>query len=374
MDREDRGTTLPASPRHRALTRAELDAIGEELDALRREVIAGLGEREARYIRQVQVFVRYAEIGGRGLLFAGWLPPAWVAGTGLLALGKIVDNMELGHNVMHGQYDWMNEPSLRGDAYEWDNACEGDAWRRSHNYRHHTFTNVEGRDRDIGYGFLRLFPSQPWQPQHLFQPAIALGLAALFQWGVALHDLELDRVMRGEVPAAKLRRELPPVLRKGLRQLVKDYVFFPLLAGPAFLPVFAGNLVANLARNLWSFGIIFCGHFTAEVETFPEAVLADESRGAWYVRQLRGSSNLSGGAVFHLLSGNLSHQIEHHLFPDLPAVRYAEIAERVRGICVRYGQYYNTGSFWSQFAGVVSRIVRFSWPGRRLDAAAVAAA
>jgi NADPH-dependent stearoyl-CoA 9-desaturase len=363
---------LPASPRHRALTRADLDAIGAELDALRSEVVASLGEREASYIRQVQAIVRYTEIAGRGLLFAGWLPPAWLAGTSLLAVSKIVDNMELGHNVMHGQYDWMNEPTLRGDTYEWDNACEGDAWRHSHNYLHHTFTNVEGRDRDIGYGFLRLFPTQPWQPLHLIQPAIAVGLAVLFQWGVALHDLELDRVVRGKVPAEKLAREAAPVLRKGLRQLAKDYVLFPVLAGPAFLPVLTGNLVANLARNLWTFGIIFCGHFTADVETFPETVLENESRGAWYVRQMRGSSNLTGGPFFHFLSGNLSHQIEHHLFPDVPAVRYADMAERVRDLCERYGQYYNTGSFWSQFTSVVARIVRYALPLPSFDAAIAA--
>ncbi|MBM4266656.1 MAG: acyl-CoA desaturase [Deltaproteobacteria bacterium] len=363
---------FPGSSRHRALTAAELDAIGAELDEVRSEVIASLGEREAQYIRRVQATVRYTEIGGRALLFLGWLPPAWLAGTGLLAFSKIVDNMELGHNVMHGQYDWMNEPTLRGDTYEWDNACEGEAWRHSHNYLHHTFTNVEGRDRDIGYGFLRLFPSQRWNPLHLIQPAIAVGLAVLFQWGVALHDLELERVVRGKVPPEKLRRELGPVLRKGLRQLAKDYVFFPVLAGPAFLPVFAGNLAANLARNLWTFGIIFCGHFTADVETFPETALEDESRGAWYVRQLRGSSNLTGGPTFHFLSGNLSHQIEHHLFPDVPAVRYADMAVRVREIAERYGQYYNTGSFWSQFTSVVWRILRYSLPVRSPEAAVAA--
>jgi linoleoyl-CoA desaturase len=207
---------------------------------------------------------------------------------------------------------------------------------------------------------------------HLIQPAIAVGLATLFQWGVALHDLELDRVVRGEVPAGKLRRDVAPVLRKGLRQLAKDYLVFPLLAGPAFLPVFTGNLVANLARNLWTFGIIFCGHFTADVETFPETVLDEESRGAWYVRQLRGSSNLTGGPLFHFLSGNLSHQIEHHLFPDVPAVRYADMAERVRSVFESYGQYYNTGSFWSQFTSVVWRILRYSWPVRSLDGAVAA--
>ena len=357
--------TLPevtSSRRSRALAPAAREAFGAELDALRSEVMASLGEDEATYIRRVHAIVRYTEVGGRGLLFAGWLPPAWLAGTGLLAFSKIVDNMELGHNVMHGQYDWMNEPSLRGDTYEWDHACDGDAWRHSHNYLHHAFTNVQGRDRDIGYGFLRLFESQPWQPQHLVQAAVAVGLATLFQWGIALHDLEIDEVVRGRVPLRKLLRETRPVLRKGLRQFAKDYVFFPLLAGPALLPVLAGNLAANLIRNLWTFGIIFCGHFTADAETFPATVLEDESRGGWYLRQVRGSSNLTGGPTFHFLTGNLSHQIEHHLFPDVPAIRYADMAERVREICARYGQHYNTGSFWSQFATVVARIVRYSFP------------
>ena len=357
-----RMTAIPASRTSRALTPAEVEAFGAELDTLRAEVVASLGEREATYIRDVQAIVRYTEIGGRGLLMVGWLPPAWLAGTGLLAFSKIVDNMELGHNVMHGQYDWMNEPSLRGDTYEWDHACDGDDWRHSHNYMHHAFTNVAGRDRDIGYGFLRLFDAQPWQPLHLVQGAVAVGLATLFQWGIALHDLEMDEVLRGRIPLDELLRDSRPALKKMLRQFAKDYVVFPVLAGPSFVPVLTGNAVANLLRNLWTFGIIFCGHFTADAETFPEDVLENETRGAWYVRQVRGSSNLDGGPVFHFLTGNLSHQIEHHLFPDVPAVRYADMAPRVRDACARYGQNYNTGSFWSQFATVVARIVKYSFP------------
>jgi len=336
--------------------------IGAELDALRAEVIAGLGEREARYVRRVQEIVRYTEIGGRGLLVVGWLPPAWLAGTSLLAFSKIVDNMELGHNVMHGQYDWLNEPALRGDTYEWDNACDGDAWRHYHNYVHHTFTNVSEVDRDIGYSMVRIFPSQPWQAHHLVQPISTIFLALLFQWGVALHDLEVEGIPSGKTTVADLRRKLPPVIRKALRQLGKDYLLFPALAGPGFLPVAAGNLTANLARNLWAFAIIFCGHFTADAETFPADSLDDERRGAWYLRQIRGSSNLDGGSWFHFMSGNLSHQIEHHLFPAMPAVRYVDAAPRVRAICEKYGQHYNTGPFARQLGTVAARILRYALP------------
>ena len=346
----------------RPLSSEEVAAFGAELDELRNRVLAAVGENDARYVRRVRDAVRWSELGGRALLFAGMLPPAWVLGTLLLSLSKILENMELGHNVMHGQYDWMQDPEFHSQTYDWDNVCPAAAWRHSHNYQHHTFTNILGRDRDLGYGFLRLFPEQRWHPAHLLQPATSLLLALGFEWGVALHDLELERGLRGEKSLGQVLKELNPVLRKARRQLLKDYVIFPLLAGPFFLPVLAGNFGANLIRNVWSFAIIFCGHFTEHVETFPESVLEDETRGAWYLRQLKGSSNLNGGPLFHILSGNLSHQIEHHLFPNLPANRYAEIAVEVKRIAGKYGQHYNTGSFARQLEAVVTRIFRYALP------------
>jgi linoleoyl-CoA desaturase len=71
-----------------------------------------------------------------------------------------------------------------------------------------------------------------------------------------------------------------------------------------------------------------------------------------------------------MLTGQLSHQIEHHLFPDLPATRYAQMAPRVRGICARYGVHYNSGGFWKQYGGVLARIFRYALPPRRKLAAA----
>jgi linoleoyl-CoA desaturase len=126
--------------------------------------------------------------------------------------------------------------------------------------------------------------------------------------------------------------------------------------------VLLGNLGANLIRNVWTFAVIFCGHFTADAEVFPESVVGGESRGHWYMRQLRGSSNLEGGPLFHYMTGNLSHQIEHHLFPDIPARRYAEMAPRVREIAARHAQHYNTGTFAAQLWSVVKRIVVHSLP------------
>jgi linoleoyl-CoA desaturase len=352
----------------RALEAAEIDAFGAEIDAVRQRVVESLGEADARYVRRIRSAVRWTGLGGRALLFAGILPPAWLAGTALLGLSKILENMELGHNVMHGQYDWMRDPEFHSQSYEWDTVCPADAWRHSHNYVHHQFTNVVGRDRDVGYGVLRIFPEQPWHPGFLLQPFYALNLAVLFEWGVALHDVELDLVFRGKKSPVIAARELSRVLRKASRQVAKDYVLFPAMAGPFFLPVLTGNATANIVRNVWAFLVIFCGHFTDGVETFAESTLADETRGEWYLRQLRGSSNLTGGALFHVLTGNLSHQIEHHLFPDVPANRYAEMAKDVRRIAEKYGQHYETGPFAHQLGTVARRILRQSFPSRPSEA------
>jgi fatty acid desaturase len=345
-----------------SLSKEQADAFGRELDAIRRHVLADLGERDADYIRGVIRTQRRFEVAGRALLFFGFIPPAWLGGVTALSLSKILDNMEIGHNVMHGQYDWMKDPELNGKSFEWDTACPSDHWRHSHNYLHHTYTNVLGKDRDVGYGVLRMSEDQPWNLYYLGNPLYAALLAIFFQYGVALHDLELDRVIAGETTLDEKRDLLRAIGHKVGRQTLKDYVLFPLLSGPSAPLVLAGNASANLVRNLWAFTTIFCGHFPDGTVQFTEEETTEETRGQWYYRQLLGSADLTGGKPFHILSGNLSHQIEHHLFPDLPSHRYAEIAVEVREICRRYGLPYNAGPLRKQFGSVVRKIVRLALP------------
>src|SRR5690606_33328939 len=152
------------SRRDRELSPRELDAFGAELDAIRDRVIGELGAGDTRYIRRVAAAVRWSGVLGRTLLFVGalfgafvpWLLwTACIAGTLLLALSTILETMELGHTVMHGQYDWTGDPKLDGNRYEWDIVATSDNWRKTHNFKHHTYTNVRGMDDDIGYGLLR---------------------------------------------------------------------------------------------------------------------------------------------------------------------------------------------------------------------------
>ncbi|MEJ3654312.1 acyl-CoA desaturase [Actinomycetes bacterium KLBMP 9759] len=354
-------TTTISAAAH--LTDEQIEALGAELDAIREEVVTSLGEADARYIHRVIAVQRALEIGGRAALIFSRFPPAWVLGTAALSVAKILDNMEIGHNVLHGQWDWMRDPRIHSTTWEWDHATPAEAWKRTHNYEHHTFTNVRGKDRDLGYTIMRITPEQEWKPSNLIQPLTNIGLSLIFEWGIALYDLDFDKYRDGTKSKAEMKADLRAFWRKIRKQLAKDYVIFPALSGPGFLHTAAANLTANVIRNIWSHAVIFCGHFPDGTETFEEERLEGETKGEWYVRQMLGSANLTGGKLFHIMTGNLSHQIEHHLFPDIPSNRYAEIAPRVREICARYGLTYTAGPLPKQYGKVFRKIARLAFPG-----------
>ena len=98
------------------------------MDAIRQRLIGELGEEDADYIRGIVKKQRQFEVAGRALMY---LPPAWPLAVAALSISKILDNMEIGHNVMHGQYDWMGDPGLNSRMYEWDNVCPSDQWKYS---------------------------------------------------------------------------------------------------------------------------------------------------------------------------------------------------------------------------------------------------
>jgi fatty acid desaturase len=347
------------------LTPAQIEQLGREFDALHDEVFADLGERDSRYIRSTIKLHRHLVLAARAMLLGSRYKPLWFAGTASLSIAKILENMEIGHNVMHGQWDWMNDPDINSQSWDWDTASPADAWRHSHNYEHHTFTNIRGKDRDLGYEIMRIDPHQPWSPVYLFQPLYNLLLMGFFEWGVALHDLNFDAIHSGEKSKAKVIAELKAIGVKARQQVVKDYIAFPLLSGRAFKSTLAANFTANIVRNVWAYSIIFCGHFPDQTYTFSQREVENETRGGWYVRQLLGSANIDGSPLFHLLAGNLSFQVEHHLYPDMPSSRYAEIAPRVRDICHRYELPYNTGPLRKQLGTVHRTILRLAFPGGR---------
>jgi NADPH-dependent stearoyl-CoA 9-desaturase len=346
------------------LTAAEVELLGQELDTIRQDVLDDRGGRDAAYIRRLIRVQRGLELGGRVVLLAGRNKVAWVAGTAALSLAKILDNMEIGHNVLHGQWDWMRDPKIHSSTWQWDHATPPEQWQRAHNQVHHTYTNIIGMDNDLGYGIMRVDEAQPWKPRYLVQPLWNAVTACIFEYGIAMYDLDLgDHLRSGRTLSPEKRAEAMVTLKRALRQAAKDFVVWPALSGPGWRATLAADATAVLVRNVWSHSVIMCGHFPEGVEAFELPELdPDESRGEWYLRQMLGSANIAGPPVLHLLAGNLSHQIEHHLFPDLPSNRYGEIAPRVREVFAKFGLDYCSRPLVRQVASAWHKVVRLSLP------------
>ncbi|HEY9303513.1 MAG TPA: acyl-CoA desaturase [Mycobacterium sp.] len=348
------------------LSDADIEALAADLETIRDEIEASRGAKDRAYIMRVIAFHRYLEIVARLTIAVSKTKVAWAAGTAALAAAKCIDNMELGHNISHGQWDWMNDPEIHSTTWEWDTAGTASQWRYSHNYRHHVFSNVVDVDDDLGFRVLRVSRDQEWRPSTLAQPLYAVLLAVAFEWGVALHGL-LSVQDRETCDVAKSAHKAA-LIRKMIRQAGKDYIVFPALSRRRWWQTLAANVVANGLRNVWAYIVIVCGHFTDGAEKFDRSVLEDETKPEWYLRQMLGTGNFRAGPVLGFMSGNLCYQIEHHLFPDLPSNRYPEIAERVRSLCVTYDLPYTTGSLLRQYLLTVRTICKLALPDCFLSA------
>ena len=355
------------------LTDADIEALAAELDTIRRDVEDSLGERDARYIHRTIAAQRGLEVVGRLLLAFGSTRLAWWAGTGTLALAKIIENMEIAHNVLHGQWDWMNDPEIHSSTWEWDMVGAAKHWRITHNVAHHKYTNVLGMDDDVGYGVLRVTRDEPWKPRNMLNIPINTMLAAGFEWGIGLQHLEARKIRQPETRAATVVRLREFTVKAG-RQLAKDYLVYPALTAlsprAGFRSTLKATLAANVIRNIWTNAVIFCGHFPDGAEKFTATDLQDEAKGQWYLRQMLGSANIDAGRAMAFMTGNLSYQIEHHLYPNLPSYRLAEIAVRVRQLCEKYDLPYTSGPMLVQYAKTWRTIAKLSLPDKFLRATA----
>jgi NADPH-dependent stearoyl-CoA 9-desaturase len=348
------------------LNEADIEALGFELDAIRRDIEDSRGEIDATYIQRTIRIQRTLDVVGRLIIGCSRSRTGWALGTAILAYAKSVENMEISHNVLHGQWDWTNDPELHSTTWEWDMVGLSSQWRYSHNYRHHVFSNVLGMDDDLGFGVMRVTRDQPWKPQYLAQPLQNLLLAATFEWGIALHDVDFERLRAAS--AAERATQIRALIGKIGRQTFKDYMLFPALSRSRWRRTLAANATANLLRNLWAYVVIFCGHFPDGAEKFTADVLEQETRGEWYLRQMLGSANFKAGRLLAFSSGNLCYQIEHHLFPDLPSNRYAQIAVRVRALCDKYDLPYTSGSLVHQYLLTLRTIHKLALPDDFLTA------
>ncbi|MDO4686140.1 MAG: fatty acid desaturase [Corynebacterium sp.] len=350
------------------LSDEDIEEIGRRLDAIKEEVESSLGERDVAYIKNLIRFQRGLEIAARATLLFSHKKACFWAGSSMLALSKILENMEIGHNVIHGQWDWMNDPEIHSTTWEWDMTCPSSQWMHSHNFVHHKYTNIIGMDNDVGYGILRVTRDRKWTPMHAFQPVTNVVLASLFQWAIAFYDVELGRYFAGKQSWKDTAPRFWEAVRKSRNQVLKDYVLYPALTGPNYVNTVKANAMANWMRSVWAYLVIFCGHFPDEAETFTKEQFRTETHAEWYLRQMLGSANFKGGKILTILSGNLNYQIEHHLYPDMPSNRLAEVGKKVQKLAEEFDLPYNIDSFPKQLLKVQRTLLKLTLPNNMLVA------
>lgn len=345
------------------------ESFGRALDAIRAKVEADLGETDVRRVRRMHAFSRAMEILGRGALHFSFEPVGFTVGVLALWVHKQLQATEIGHTVLHGAYDRFPEAKrFHSKRWWWETPIDEESWKIGHNGRHHGNTNVAGKDPDIHFGPVRLTEHTPWNPRQRYQ--VPFTLAFLFPNFGFLMNLHFTGVNdywfgngRGGMdflpdrsPKSALRAHWH-ALRKYLPYYAKEYLLFPLLAGPFFWKVLLGNWLSEVLRDVYSAATIYCGHVGPETAAYPEGTRAG-GRGRWYAMQVEASNDFEVPWAVSVLCGGLDRQIEHHLFPKLPPERLRQIAPEVRAVCEAHGVRYSTGSWGSVLGKALGHLAR----------------
>lgn len=292
-----------------------------------------------------------------------------MAGVVSLGLHKSLELMEIGHMALHGAYERMpGLEQLEPGRFRWKAPIDEASWRAGHNHRHHGYTNIEGRDPDLDFAGLRLSSRVGYRSLHRLQPLSNILTWFAFATNINLHvtgmiDIYLSRGKPLALPdraPATLRAAKRAFWSKTLRYYGREYVLFPVLAGPLFWKPLLGNALSEVGRDLFSAAVVYCGHVGAA--DYPRDARA-RGRGQWCVMQAEGSRNLELPTWLSILCGGLDKQIEHHLFPRLPPNRLRQIAPRVRAICEQHGVRYTSDSWPRTLREVLGELGRLSKPG-----------
>lgn len=358
---------------------ARLDQIEAEFEAIRARAREQLGAEDVANIRRLRRNSRLAEFAGRGLLWFGRGPLSFVAGTGLVWLHRNLEAIEIGHNVLHGQYDYFPEiPEFHAHNFKWKAPIDEEGWRREHNAQHHVHTNVYEKDPDLNHGLLRTNAQTPWHPSHRWQvPLYMFGVYPTMLYRFNGQNLGFAQEYRAEAfptgnqgyalvdtEGASLEERQQRNRRSINRVLFKEYAVFPalaLLTGRSPLRVLAGNAIADMVNNYWIGLTIQATHFTEPLQ--PEDAM--DHKGRWYLSQLDSSVNFKGSRRMSILWGHLNYQIEHHLFPDIPSHRYPDMAKEVKAVCAKYGITYKLNDSWGQaIRNYVKVMWKYSFPNK----------
>lgn len=347
-------------------------SFGAALDEIQKRAKAKVGEEDLQYIRRVDRVSRTCEVVGRGLLYLGPGPVSFAAGCTFLWLYKQLHATEIGHPVLHGAYNKIpGDHGYHSHDYEWRAPIDEQSWIVGHNGKHHGLTNVNEADPDIDFGHARLTEHTPHRFSHYFQVPITLLTMPVFSVAMNAHFTGLvDLYVRpedeklhfaGDRSDESKKKAWARFNRKAKHYYAWEFGVLPLVGGPRFFRVLAGNVLTEMMRDVYTAATIYCGHVGDETASFP-AGTRPRSKGERYAMQVSSANNFRVPWAVSVLCGALDLQIEHHLFPQLPANRLREIAPEVCRVCEAHGVEYRMESWPRTLGRVVKHLWRLSFP------------
>jgi len=252
--------------------------------------------------------------------------------TALLFALTIMRSTFVAHDLIHGQY-FSTRTKNKTISYLFANGIMGISrswWENKHNFLHHTYTNIIGKDMDIdaaGGAFTgqHFYPKWFHKYQHiLFWPLLTL---LYFVFWVQSVMYVTEKKYWGELSIL------------ALNALIPTYVIYML--GWIGVATVIGMYMVWAA---WFGAVIITNHLGLEM--FPEEQYKEFT---WLELQNRTSRNVRGGWFIHWFYGGLNTQVEHHLYPKAARFYLLKAAKITEAFCLKHDITYITATPWETY-------------------------
>lgn len=365
---------------------SENKSLTAELKALYEQTKAKVGDEDLAHIRNVAAYSKAIKARSDELIQQGGKPNAMMRGSILGALHTLLEFSELGHNIMHGSYDHLsNAGEFHSERWVWNIVADPHEWRVMHHQNHHPFTNIVGKDHDLGYSFLRLKPGQSWYGHNIIQfPLLwSLALTPSYYFAFVTGTSAARTEGRGVLSKETLAQSFKLIKEHASKNFIKD----PLsVSRKRLLPTFAGNYASMVIGYFLTTAILLLEHHSPNVELFSDPG-EDESEEDYNRRQILATSNFTpyealdnyfiklleeevkfdNPPPFRVFYGGLDTHLEHHLFPDLPCNRQRDIQPLVKELCLKHGLPYNVTPFETVVPYMIKNIFKLTIPAGEFE-------
>ena len=303
--------------------------------------------RRSRWFYGLLLAVLFAGLGGAiaGFILLGdsWFQLLIAAALGLIFTQFAFFSHEAAHRQVLGsgpandRLGRIFATAMVGMSYQW--------WMTKHT-RHHANPNRIGKDPDIDPDTVSFHQETAASRRGLFAVFTRIQGYLFFPLlsfeGVNLHVRSIGSLME--------RRKIEGrTLELGIIALR-----FGILLTAVFMCLPLGMAFAFLGVQLAVFGIYMGATFAPN--HIGMAFVSRDAKLDFLSKQVLTSRNITGGWFVTILMGGLNHQVEHHLFPNMPRPHLARAREIVREHCQQHGVPYTETSLPSAWKRVAQHL------------------